>query len=127
MDHWLQLKDVAKMFGLSQESIKRLANSHDHPFDGLPLLQLPAQLNRKSLSGLKAQPRVGPPVRNNRRKPKSKGQSTQASGLKVAQYWSPFCQKLDQKRKPKTKPRTLGVHLSPILGAQAGGKAYEKS
>jgi hypothetical protein len=65
MDRWLQVQDIAQMFGLSEESIKRLANSHGLPLRRVTPFATPGAIESELFKWLKAQPRVGAPVRHN--------------------------------------------------------------
>ena len=65
-DQWLQLPEIAKMFGLSEESIKRLAKTQGFPLRRLTPYATPGVLKSELVSWLKAQPRVGAPVRAKR-------------------------------------------------------------
>ncbi len=38
-DRWLQLPEIAKIFGLSEESIKRLAKTHGLPLQAIDTLR----------------------------------------------------------------------------------------
>ena len=66
VDQWLQLPELAKMFGLSEESIKRLAKAHGFPLRRLTPYATPGVLESELVAWLKAQPRVGAPVRAKR-------------------------------------------------------------
>ena len=63
MDRWLQIAELAKLFGLSEESIKRLAKKQMFPLRRLTPYATPGVLESELLSWMKAQPLVGPPVR----------------------------------------------------------------
>ncbi len=63
-DRWLQLSEIAKMFGLSEESIKRLAKSHGLPLRRVTPFATPGALESELVKWLKAQPQVGAPVRS---------------------------------------------------------------
>lgn len=63
IDRWLQLTEIAKMFGLSEESIKRLAKTHNLPLRRVTPFATPGALESELVSWLKAQPHVGAPVR----------------------------------------------------------------
>jgi len=67
IDRWLQLAELAKLFGLSEESIKRLAKSHGFPLRRLTPYATPGALESELIPWLKAQPLVGQPIRLNRR------------------------------------------------------------
>ena len=67
IDQWLQLSEIAKMFGLSEESIKRLAKTHGLPLRRVTPFATPGALESELVPWLKAQPRVGAPVRLKRR------------------------------------------------------------
>jgi len=62
-DRWLQLPEIAKVFGLSEESIKRLAKTHGLPLRRLTPFATPGVLESEFLPWLKAQPQIGSPVR----------------------------------------------------------------
>jgi len=65
IDQWLTLGELAKLFGLSEESIKRLAKTN-----GFPLRRLtpyaPGVIESKFLRWLKAQPLMGRAARTKR-------------------------------------------------------------
>ena len=63
LDQWLPLTELARMFGLSEESIKRLAKTHGFPLRRLTPYATPGVLESEMVSWLKAQPHVGQPVR----------------------------------------------------------------
>ncbi len=65
IDRWLQLHEIAKMFGLSEESIKRLAKTHGLPLRRVTPFATPGSLESELVDWLKAQPQVGSPVRSN--------------------------------------------------------------
>jgi predicted DNA-binding transcriptional regulator AlpA len=67
-DRWIQLVELAELFGVSQESLKRMAKTHGFPLRRLTSYAAPGVLESEFLRWLKAQPRVGRPVRKNRRK-----------------------------------------------------------
>jgi predicted DNA-binding transcriptional regulator AlpA len=64
IDRRLQLPEIAKMFGLSEESIKRLAKTHNLPLRRVTPFATPGTLESELVRWLKTQPRVGPPVRS---------------------------------------------------------------
>jgi predicted DNA-binding transcriptional regulator AlpA len=66
MDQWLQLTELVKMFGLSEESIKRLAKAQGFPLRRLTPYATPGVLESELFAWLKAQPNVGAPVRAKR-------------------------------------------------------------
>ena len=66
VDQWLQLPEIAKMFGLSEESIKRLAKTHGLPLRRVTPFATPGSLESELVNWLKAQPQVGAPVRSKR-------------------------------------------------------------
>lgn len=66
-DQWLQLCEIAKLFGLSEDSIKRLAKNHGLPLRRVTPLATPGALETELARWLKSQPLVGPPVRHKRR------------------------------------------------------------
>jgi hypothetical protein len=53
------------MFGLSQESIKRLANTHGLPLRRVTPFATPGALETELLDWLKSQPQEGAPIRSN--------------------------------------------------------------
>ena len=63
-DRWLQLSEMAKMFGLSEESIRRLAKTHGLPLRRVTPFATPGALESELIKWLKAQPRTGAPVRS---------------------------------------------------------------
>ena len=65
-DRWMQVGELAKLFGLSEESIKRLAKNHGFPLRRLTPYATPGVLESELVRWLKAQPRVGQPIRFNR-------------------------------------------------------------
>lgn len=65
-DRWLQLPEIAKLFGLSEDSIKRLAKNHSFPLRRVTPLATPGALETELFAWLKRQPPVGPPVRRKR-------------------------------------------------------------
>jgi hypothetical protein len=66
IDRWLQLAELAKLFGLSEESMKRLAKNHGFPLRRLTPYATPGVLESEMVRWLKAQPRVGQPIRAKR-------------------------------------------------------------
>jgi hypothetical protein len=54
------------MFGLSEESIKRLAKTHGLPLRRVTPFATPGSLESELMRWLKAQPQVGAPVRSKR-------------------------------------------------------------
>jgi hypothetical protein len=63
IDRWIQLGELAKLFGLSEESMKRVAKNHGFPLRRLTPYAIPGVLESELFSWLKAQPRVGRPIR----------------------------------------------------------------
>jgi hypothetical protein len=53
-------------FGLSEDSIKRLAKNHGLPLRRVSPFAMPGALESELVEWLKAQPLVGPPVRKRR-------------------------------------------------------------
>ena len=53
------------MFGLSEESIKRLTNTHGLPLRRVTPFATPGALETELLDWLKSQPQVGAPIRSN--------------------------------------------------------------
>ena len=66
IDQWIQLAELAELFGLSEESIKRLAKKNNFPLRRLTPYAMPGVLESEFLRWLKAQPLVGQPVRSKR-------------------------------------------------------------
>ena len=66
IDQWLTLGELAKLFGLSEESIKRLAKKNGFPLRRLTPYATPGVLESELFRWLKAQPPVGPAVRPKR-------------------------------------------------------------
>jgi hypothetical protein len=65
-DRWMQIGELAKLFGLSEESMKRLAKNHGFPLRRLTPYATPGVLESELVRWLKAQPRVGQPIRFNK-------------------------------------------------------------
>jgi predicted DNA-binding transcriptional regulator AlpA len=63
IDRWLQLTELAQMFGLSEESLKRFAKNHGFPLRRLTPYSTPGMLESELVEWLKAQPMVGRPIR----------------------------------------------------------------
>jgi hypothetical protein len=76
IDRWLQLSEMAKMFGLSEESIKRLAKTHGLPLRRVTPFATPGALESELVKWLKAQPQVGAPVRSKTAFRSKRNQST---------------------------------------------------
>jgi len=66
IDRWIQLGELAKSFGLSEDSIKRLAKNNGFPLRRLTPYATPGVLESELVRWLKAQPLVGKPVRTSR-------------------------------------------------------------
>lgn len=66
-DRWLQFTEIARLFGLSTDSIKRLAKNHALPLRRVTPLATPGALESELIDWLKKQPLVGPPVRTKHR------------------------------------------------------------
>jgi hypothetical protein len=64
IDRWLQLQEIAKMFGLSDESIKLLAKTRCLPLRRVTPFATPGVLQSELVRWLKAQPQVGASVRS---------------------------------------------------------------
>jgi predicted DNA-binding transcriptional regulator AlpA len=60
IDRRLQLPEIAKLFGLSQDSIKRLAKNQTLPL--VTPFATPGVLEPELSAWLKRHPRIGPPV-----------------------------------------------------------------
>jgi hypothetical protein len=68
VDRWLSVTELAKLFGLSEESVKRLAKKHGLPLRRVTPYATPGALESELVQWLKAQPRIGQPVRDKRGK-----------------------------------------------------------
>jgi predicted DNA-binding transcriptional regulator AlpA len=66
IDQWLQLSELSKLFGLSEESIERMAKKNGFPLRRLTPYATLGVLESEFLRWLKAQPLVGQPVRSKR-------------------------------------------------------------
>jgi predicted DNA-binding transcriptional regulator AlpA len=78
-DRWLQLSEIAKMFGLSDESIKRLAKTHGLPLRRVTPFATPGALESELVKWLKAQPQIGAPVRSKLASRSKQNQTTKSS------------------------------------------------
>jgi predicted DNA-binding transcriptional regulator AlpA len=65
-DRWIQLGELAELFGLSEESIKRFAKKNGFPLRRLTPYAKPGVIESEFLRWLKAQPLVGRAVRGSR-------------------------------------------------------------
>jgi predicted DNA-binding transcriptional regulator AlpA len=65
-DRWIQLGELAELFGLSEESMKRVAKNHGFPLRRRTPYATPGVLESELFRWLKAQPLVGPAVRASR-------------------------------------------------------------
>jgi hypothetical protein len=65
-DPWLQLSELSNMFGISEESIKRLAKNRAFPLRRITPYARPGVLQSELFAWLKAQPRRGLAVRTKR-------------------------------------------------------------
>jgi hypothetical protein len=83
IDRWLQVSELAKLFGLSEESIKRLSKSHGFPLRRITPYATPGALESELIPWLKAQPLVGHPIRRNRTA-KSIGKTSRKSTKRLA-------------------------------------------
>ncbi len=63
-DRWLQLPEIAKLFGLSEESIKRLAKARGFPLRRITPFAMPVSLESELVHWLIKQPLIGPSVRS---------------------------------------------------------------
>ena len=63
--------ELAKLFGLSEESIKRLAKNHGFPLRRLTPYATPGVLESELIRWLKAQPLIGQAIRATARRKKS--------------------------------------------------------
>lgn len=68
-DRWLPLSEIAKLLGLSEDSIRRLAKNRGFPLRRVSTYATPGMLESELVAWLKHQPLVGPPVRS---KPRSR-------------------------------------------------------
>jgi hypothetical protein len=64
IDRWLQLAELAKLFGISEESIKRLAKNRGFPLRRVTPYATPGVLESELVVWLKAQPLIGQPIRH---------------------------------------------------------------
>jgi hypothetical protein len=67
-DRWIRAAEIAKMFGLREKSIMRLAKSHGLPLWRLTPFATPGSLESELFRWLKAQQFVGKPVREWRKR-----------------------------------------------------------
>ena len=74
-DRWLTLAEIAKMLGLSEESIKRLAKKRRLPLRRVTPYATPGTLESELIAWLRTQPMVGGPVRRNKHGRRSQGRS----------------------------------------------------
>ena len=65
-DRWLQLGETPELFGLSEDSIRRLAKKHELPLRRVASLATPGLLETSLIAWPKSQLRIGPPVRHKR-------------------------------------------------------------
>jgi len=63
IDCWIPLTELSKMFGLSEESIKRMIETHGFPLRRVTPYATPGMLESELVRWLKAQPRTGTAVR----------------------------------------------------------------
>jgi hypothetical protein len=66
IDQWMPLAELAKLFGLSEESIKRLAKKNGFPLRRLTPYATPGVIESEFFRWLKTQPLVGRAVRAKR-------------------------------------------------------------
>ena len=66
-DRWLQLRMITRLFGLSEDSIKRLAKNQGLPLRRVTPLAIPGVRETELIAWLKRQLRIGPPVRRRKR------------------------------------------------------------
>jgi hypothetical protein len=64
MSQWLQLPEIARLFGLSEDSIKRLAKNHGLPLRRVSPFAMPGTLESELSEWLKAQHWWGRPCAN---------------------------------------------------------------
>ena len=72
---WLKISELAALFGVSEESLKRLAKTHGLPLRRLTPYATPGVLESELFRWLKKQPPVGRPIRSRakfQRKPDAK-------------------------------------------------------
>lgn len=62
-DRWLQLAELAKLFGLSEESLKRLAKNRGFPLRRVTPYATPGVLESELVLWLKAPPLIGQRIR----------------------------------------------------------------
>jgi len=67
IDRWVQLPEIAKLFGLSEDSIRRLAKNQRLPLRRITPFATPGALETELVAWLKSLPPVGGPVRPKRR------------------------------------------------------------
>jgi hypothetical protein len=67
IDRWLQLPEIAKLLGLIQDSIKRLAKNHTLAPRRVTPFATPGVLESELIASIKREPRIGPPARQKRR------------------------------------------------------------
>jgi len=58
MNRWLQLPEIPRLFGLSEDSIKRLAKNHGLALRRVSPFAMPGTLESELVEWLKAQPPV---------------------------------------------------------------------
>ena len=63
LDKWIRISELSDLFGVSEESIRRLAKSQGFPLRRLTPYAIPGVLESELLSWLNAQPRIGRPIR----------------------------------------------------------------
>jgi hypothetical protein len=75
IDGWLSLAELCEAFGLSEESLKRMAKTHGLPLRRMTPRAIPGALESEFLSWLKAQPPRGQAVRAKRKRKRKKRNS----------------------------------------------------
>ena len=84
-DRWLQLPEIAKFFGLSEDSIGRLAKNHALPLRRVIPLACPGGLETELITWLKDQPVTGPPARHKRR-PRNKAFCKPKTSVRLKEF-----------------------------------------
>ena len=67
-DRWVRISELSHMFGISEESLGRLAKSHGFPLRRLSPYALPGVLESELFAWLKAQPTIGAPIRKTKKR-----------------------------------------------------------
>lgn len=72
-DRWLKIAELSSLFGVSEDSIRRLSKSQGFPLRRLTPYAMPGVLESELFRWLKSQPNIGRPVRSKaplKRKPR---------------------------------------------------------